>query len=232
MLYSKERRGDIVMKNSTGVIMIAIAAILLSSCGKGDRDVETVETLPYYRTEALIPEWPDNRKDGEFVSEMHSIGNFELLNQNGQKLSNKDMEGKIYVVDFFFTTCPGICPKMTYNMKKLQDRFEYNDNINFLSFSVMPDVDSVEVMKEYAVQYGVTDGKWNLLTGDRKEIYLLARESFFADVDPGNAEDFLHSEKFFLVDGKGNIRGIYNGTVDLEVKKVIEDINMLEGEQA
>jgi len=168
------------------------------------------------------------------VQKNHNIADFNLINQNGKKITNKDYEGKIYIADFFFTRCQNICIAMAYNMSELQEFYKNDTDIMFLSHSVTPLIDSVSVLKEYAMNKGVIDGKWNVTTGKKKHIYELARKSYFAVLDEGNGDenDFIHTEQFILVDKKRRIRGYYDGTNDQEMKKLKEDIVFLKEEEA
>lgn len=168
------------------------------------------------------------------VQKNHSIADFNLINQNGKKITNKDYEGKIYIADFFFTRCQNICIAMAYNMSELQEFYKNDTDIMFLSHSVTPLIDSVSVLKEYAMNKGVIDGKWNVTTGEKKHIYELARKSYFAVLDEGNGDenDFIHTEQFILVDKKRRIRGYYDGTNDQEMEKLKEDIVFLKEEEA
>ena len=163
------------------------------------------------------------------VSKNHTVANFSLTNQNGITITNKDYENKIYVVDFFFTSCPTICPIMTNNMLKIQDEFIDNDDIKLLSMSVTPEIDNVEILKQYAIEKGVNDSKWNITTGPKKHIYELARKSYFAVVEQGDGglQDFIHTPNFILIDTKKQIRGIYDGTDENEILRLIEDIKKL-----
>ncbi|MDG1283553.1 MAG: SCO family protein [Flavobacteriales bacterium] len=160
----------------------------------------------------------------------HFVSDFELINQNGDTITNKDYENKIYVVDFFFTRCGSICPIMTNNMKKIQDKFLENDNLMLLSISVTPNIDNVETLKKYAKSKGVINSKWNIATGNKKHIYELARKSYFAVLKKGDGglQDFIHTPNFILIDKKKQIRGIYDGTDDIEIKRVINDIKTLQ----
>ncbi len=183
--------------------------------------------LPVYNPRDINPELVDSTI--QHLGYNHKIDTFSFKNQNGKTITEKDYEGKIYVADFFFTTCPTICPKMTDNMVWLQDKIKANKKVKLLSFSVTPDIDSVSVLKEYALKKGVIDEKWNLLTGDKKAIYYLARKSFLA-VKTGKPEelyDMVHTENFILVDENNRIRGFYDGTNLEEVKQLLEDINYL-----
>jgi len=168
------------------------------------------------------------------VQKNHNIADFNLINQNGKKITNKDYKDKIYIADFFFTRCQNICIAMAYNMSELQEFYKNDTDIMFLSHSVTPLIDSVAVLKEYAMNKGVIDGKWNVTTGEKKHIYELARKSYFAVLDEGNGDenDFIHTEQFVLVDKKRRIRGYYDGTNDQEMEKLKEDIIFLKEEEA
>jgi len=162
----------------------------------------------------------------------HKVSDFELINQNGETITEADYEGKIYVADFFFTRCVTICPVMTTNMGKLQEAFLNDDDVLFLSHSVTPDIDSVSVLKAYAIDKGVIDAKWNITTGDKKHIYKLARKSYFAVLEDGDGglQDFVHTENFILVDKKKQIRGFYDGTSPEDIERLILDIRILKNE--
>ena len=166
------------------------------------------------------------------INSNHKIGDFSLINQNGKVITQEDYKDKIYVSDFFFTTCPTICPIMTHNMAKIQKEFGEDDSVMLLSHSVTPEIDSVSVLRDYADEKGVIDAKWNVTTGDKKHIYELARKSYFAVVDEGDGgvQDFIHTENFILVDKKRQIRGYYDGTQDEEMDRLIGDIKTLQKE--
>lgn len=159
----------------------------------------------------------------------HTVANFELINQNGQIVTQEDYAGRIYVTDFFFTRCPSICPIMTNHMVLLQEVFRDTEEVMLLSISVTPEMDSVPILKEYALRNGVMDYKWNITTGNKEHIYNLARKSYFAVVDYGDGglQDFIHTPNFVLVDQKKQIRGIYDGTNNDEVHKLIAAIKTL-----
>jgi protein SCO1/2 len=168
--------------------------------------------LPIYTPSDVNPELVDSTI--QHVANKHIISDFKFTNQNGKIVTQKDYEGKIYVADFFFTTCPTICPKMTENMVWLQNQIKNNSKVMLLSHSVTPDVDSVPVLKKYALEKGVIDSKWNLIIGDKKDIYYIARKSYLA-VKTGKPEemyDMVHTENFVLVDSKRRVRGFYDGT--------------------
>lgn len=185
------------------------------------------KTLPIYNPSDVNPELVDTTV--QYVSKYHTIADFSFTNQNGKIITEKDYEGKIYVADFFFTTCGSICPKMTTNLVDVQKAFINNPEVKILSFTVTPEIDSVPVLKEYALKNGVNDLKWNLVTGDKKAIYTMARKSYLA-VKQGKPEeqyDMVHTENFVLVDTKKRVRGFYDGTNKDEIKRLIEDINWL-----
>ncbi|MBA4276844.1 SCO family protein [Flavobacterium sp.] len=185
------------------------------------------KTLPIFNPSDVNPELVDTTV--QYVANKHFISDFSFTNQNGETITQKDYEGKIYVADFFFTTCKSICPKMTTNLVDVQKAFLHNPKVKLLSFSVMPDVDSVSVLKEYAKINGVVDSKWNLVTGDKKAIYTMARKSYLAvkQGKPDEQYDMVHTENFVLVDSKKRVRGFYDGTNKAEIQRLIEDINWL-----
>ena len=163
------------------------------------------------------------------VKKYHTIADFSLTNQNGEKVTNENYKGKIYIADFFFTTCPSICPIMTDNMFKIQKQIVNDDEVMLLSHSVTPDIDSVAQLKKYALEKGVLDRKWNLVTGEKKQIYDLARKSYMAVKTDGDGGpfDMIHTENFMLVDKERRIRGTYDGTNPQEIKKLLSDLKIL-----
>lgn len=184
-------------------------------------------TLPIYNPADFTPELVD--KSLQETSNNHTVADFKLINQNGEVITQEDYKDKIYITDFFFTRCPSICPIMTNNMVIIQKEFLNNRDIMMLSLSVTPDIDSIPVLREYATAKGVIDSKWNITTGDKKHIYELARKSYFAVVEQGDGgmQDFIHTPNFILVDKKKQIRGIYDGTDDEEILRLIKDIHIL-----
>jgi protein SCO1 len=183
--------------------------------------------LPIYNPADVNPELVDSTV--QYVSKYHTIADFSFTNQNGKTITQKDYEGKIYVADFFFTTCGSICPKMTTNLVEVQKAIIDNPKVMLLSHTVFPEVDSVAVLKAYAIKNGVDDSKWNLVTGDKKEIYTMARKSYLAVKlgKPSQLYDMVHTENFVLVDAKRRVRGFYDGTKKEEIQRLIEDINFL-----
>jgi len=185
------------------------------------------KTLPIYNPSMVNPELVDSTV--QYISKYHTIADFSFINQNGKTITQKDYEGKIYVADFFFTTCGSICPKMTTNLAAVQKAFINNPKVMLLSHTVFPETDSVPVLKKYAIKNGVMDSKWNLVTGDKKAIYTMARKSYLA-VKLGKPEelyDMVHTENFVLVDAKKRVRGFYDGTKKEDIQRLIADINFL-----
>ena len=189
--------------------------------------------LPIYSPRDINPELVDSTV--QHIGNNHKIADFAFINQNGKVITQKDYENTVYVADFFFTTCPTICPKMTDNMVWLQNQLKNNPEVKLLSFSVTPDIDTPEVLKKYAIEKGVDDSRWNLVTGNKKDIYYLARKSYLA-VKTGKPEelyDMVHTENFILVDKNKRIRGFYDGTnldqptndpKTKNMKRLLEDI--------
>lgn len=189
--------------------------------------LKPAKTLPIYNPSDVNPELVDSTV--QYISKDHRIADFKFVNQNGKTITQKDYEGKIYVADFFFTTCGSICPKMTTNLAEVQKAIKNNPKVMLLSHTVFPEIDSIPVLKAYALKNGVIDSKWNLVTGDKKEIYTLARKSYLA-VKLGKPEqlyDMVHTENFVLVDQKRRVRGFYDGTKKEDMTRLIDDINFL-----
>jgi len=205
--------------------MIVFSAIVISSFYFMKKPVKS---LPIYSPSMISKELV--AEEIQFVKKYHKIKDFSLLNQNGHKITQEDYNNKIYVADFFFTTCPTICPIMTENMGYLQNKLIDNPEILLVSFSVTPEIDSVQQLKKYAIEKNVIDSKWNLLTGDKKEIYDLARKSYLVAKNDGDGGkyDMIHTENFVLVDKEKRIRGFYDGTNQLEMDKLLNDIRILE----
>lgn len=171
----------------------------------------------------LVPE------EIQHIRKYHTIADFSLTNQNGKIITQEDYKDKIYIADFFFTTCPTICPTMTKNMADIQKEIINDDDVLLLSHSVTPEIDSVAQLKKYALEKGVDDTKWNLLTGDKKQIYDLARKSYLAVKTDGDGGpfDMIHTENFILVDKQKRIRGFYDGTNKEDIKQLLTDLNIL-----
>ena len=185
------------------------------------------KTLPIYNPADVNPELVDSTV--QYKSKYHTIADFSFVNQNGDTITQKNYEGKIYVADFFFTSCGSICPKMTTNLADVQKAVLNNPKVMLLSHTVFPEVDSISVLKAYAIKHGVVDSKWNLVTGDKKEIYTMARKSYLAVKlgRPDQLYDMVHTENFVLVDQKRRVRGFYDGTNKDEIKRLLDDIDFL-----
>ena len=206
------------------VIVTVLSTIILSLFYSA---LKPKKSLPIYNPSMVNPELVDSTV--QYISKYHSIADFSFTNQNGKIITQKDYDGKIYVADFFFTTCGSICPKMTTNLVEVQKVFINNPKVMLLSHTVFPETDSVPILKEYAIKNGVIDSKWNLVTGDKKQIYTMARKSYLA-VKLGKPEelyDMVHTENFVLVDSKRRVRGFYDGTKKEDIERLIEDINFL-----
>lgn len=184
-------------------------------------------TLPIYQPDMVNKELVDTTV--QYVRKYHKVPDFKLVNQNGDTITQKNYEDKIYITDFFFTTCQGICPIMTDHMVKIQEEFKHDPEVLLLSHSVTPEIDSVAQLKKYAEEKGVIDEKWNLVTGDKKQIYDLARKSYLVAKSQGNGGkyDMVHTENFALVDKNKQVRGFYDGTNPEAIEQLVEDVKLL-----
>ncbi len=213
-----------------GVLSVIILSLFYNA-------LKPEKQLPIYTPAMVNPELVDSLVQHKNNKMEHKIADFSFQNQNNKTITQKDYENTIYVADFFFTTCPTICPIMTDNMVWLQDKIKDMPNVKLLSFSVTPDIDTPEVLRKYADEKGVIDSKWNMVTGDKKDIYYLARQSFLAvkTETSGELYDMVHTENFILVDKNGRIRGFYDGTnLDKDkgdntknMQQLLEDIKWL-----
>jgi len=188
------------------------------------------EPLPILNASDLNPELIDSTVS--LADKDHFIGNFNLTNQDGNKVNPLTFKDKVYVANFIFTTCPKMCPLMTSNLRTVYISFKDDPSVSFISHSVTPLEDSVPVLKEFANQYEISGNQWHFVTGDKKDIYNLARKNYFAATTKGDggANDFVHTENFVLIDTKKRIRGIYDGTSFDEIDQLIEDIKILKQE--
>jgi protein SCO1/2 len=200
------------MRHKLIILSLLIASITLS-CSQEKK-------LPF-----LGPKSVDAKGDTVY----HQIPSFRFLNQDSVFVSEKDVAGKVYVADFFFTTCPTICPKMKTQMLRIYERYKDRDEVRILSHSIDPDFDNTSVLKDYAARLHVAAPKWNFLTGDKAAIYTLGQKSYMvsAQQDPNEAGGFVHSGAFILVDKNRHVRGIYDGTVEAEVNHLLEDMEIL-----
>ena len=212
------------LKKSSSVIFL----IMLVCC----RQKPATLPLPFINKPDFTPEWI--KKEDVSYSSIHRIPAFSFIDQDGETVTEKNVDGKIYVADFIFTRCGSICPKMTANMGILQEKYKNDPDVMFLSHSVTPEMDSVPVLKKYAVERGVISGKWHLLTGNKDDIYRLAKKEYYAGDTIGyyqTGNEFLHTENFILVDKHRRIRGVYNGTLPLEMERLADDIGELKKEE-
>lgn len=196
----------------------------------GEKD-SRVSALPYYREATFTPYWWPAGDPA--LDSLHQIPSFALINQEGDTITEQDLRGKVSIANFFFTVCPGICPKMTHNLTLVQKAFRHDPEVLLLSHSVMPAMDSVPVLKAYAEAKGVESGRWHLLTGKREQLYALGRNAYFVEEDLGlakEADEFLHTENLVLIDRDLHIRGIYNGLSKNDIHQLIADIRTLKEE--
>lgn len=185
------------------------------------------QPLPIYQPAMVSEELVDSTIQHQ--KKYHKIADFSLTNQNGETITQNTYKDKIYVADFFFTTCQTICPVMTDHMYQIQKEIVDDNDIMLLSHSVTPIIDSIAQLKKYAKEKGVIDRKWNLVTGNKKQIYELARKSYLAVKTDGNGDqyDMIHTENFLLIDKKRQIRGFYDGTKPKDIEQLLEDIKTL-----
>jgi len=205
------------------IISIIIVSIIYNK-------LNVYQPLPIYQPAMVTNELVDSTI--QHKRKYHKIADFSLINQNGKTITQDDYKDKIYVADFFFTTCQTICPIMTTNMADIQKEILNDDEVLLLSHSVTPKIDSVQQLKRYAIEKGVNDAKWNLVTGDKKQIYELARKSYLAVKTDGNGDeyDMIHTENFMLIDKKRQIRGFYDGTDKEDISRLLDDIKILKNE--
>ncbi len=199
-----------------------LVSLLPSGCGsKADK------ALPVFEPSDIHPSLVDTHLRDKVSP--HHVSDFKLINQFGDTITQKEFSDRIYVVDFFFTRCPTICPVMSLNMAKIQEAFKEENRLLLLSVTVTPEYDSVPVLYEYAQEKGAIPSKWHITTGDKKHIYELARKSYFmvSDEGDGGLQDFIHTANFELIDAAGRIRGIYDGTSLEETERLIADIRSL-----
>ena len=214
--FARYRLFFIVLTVLSGIIIVLMYQAL-----------QPQKRLAIYQPSMVNPDLVDSTL--VYVKKYHSIADFKLINQNGDTVTQEQYAQKIYIADFFFTTCPTICPMMTANMVDIQKIIQDDDEVMLLSHSVTPEIDSVPQLKKYALEKGVIDAKWNLVTGDKKQIYELARKSYLAVLTDGDGGpyDMIHTENFILVDKERRIRGFYDGTSSEEVTQLLEDLKVL-----
>lgn len=203
-----------------------VLSVAVGGCIKSEN---VGQAVPYYNTPDFTPVWLANPGDVE-QKITHRIAAFAFSDQNGQRITEDSVTGKVHIANFFFTACPSICPTMMNQLKAVQDSFKHDNRVVLLSFSVTPWLDSIPRLRRYAGQKGINAKQWHLLTGEKGKIYALARRSYFAEEAIGFTRDsteFLHTEHVLLVDKNRRIRGVYNATLALEVEKLITDTKWL-----
>lgn len=202
--------------------------LLITACNKPVKN----NNLPFYNTPDFTPVWLTPQDDG--YNAIHTIANFSFTNQFGSAITNNSVKGKIYVANFFFTSCRNICPPMMDNLAKVATTFATDSSVLILSHSVTPTRDNADTLFKYATMHHIDGKKWWLLTGNQPAIYKIARQSYFADDDTGynkGSDQFLHTENLVLIDKKGRIRGVYNGSLQIEINTLIDNIKKLEAER-
>ncbi len=206
------------------VVLFILSAIIITIIYQL---LKPAPNLPIYQPSMVNTELVDSTM--QYIRKYHKVADFKLINQNGDTVTQENYKDKIYVADFFFTTCQTICPIMTDHMKKIQEEFKDDDEVLLLSHTVTPKIDSVKQLRKYADKKGVIDSKWNLVTGDKKQIYELARKSYFVVKNQGNGGpyDMIHTENFALIDNQRRIRKFYDGTNPDAIEELIEDIATL-----
>ena len=212
-----------ILQQMTKYLLLFLVITFVGCKNKADQS-----SLPFINKPDFTPEWINPASPA--YNTIHQIPAFSFTDQDGQTITEKTVTGKIYVANFMFTRCASICPKMANNLLMVQEKFKNDENVLILSHSVTPDMDSVPVLKKYANAHGINSGKWHLLTGNQEDIYRLAKKEYFAGNIIGyyqKGNEFLHTENVILLDEKRRIRGIYNGTLPLEMKRLIEDIDIL-----
>ena len=210
------------------IVLLVLSIVIVSIFYK---ILKPREVLPIFQPAQVNVELVDSTI--QHVKKYHTIADFSLINQNGKTVTQDTYNNKIYIADFFFTTCQTICPIMTDHMVILQNQLKLDPDVMLLSHTVTPEIDSVAQLKKYALNKGVLDSKWNLVTGDKKEIYQLARKSYLAvkSNSDGGEYDMIHTENFILIDQKKRIRGYYDGTLEEDIESLLNDIDILKQEQ-
>ncbi len=216
------------LKPSEWIKILVLLGVFVVGTYASYQKLKPKRVLPIYNPVDLNPAVVDD--DLERVGRGHRIGDFDLVDQWGNKADSSLLQGKVYVADFFFTTCPTICIAMGKNFQRIQEAYKDEPRLNLVSHTVMPEIDTVEVMHAYGERMGAIKGKWHLLTGEKEELYRMARRQYFAVMEQGTSfdeHDFIHTENVILVDEKKRIRGFYDGTSDSQMDLLIQDIQIL-----
>ncbi|MEC5171369.1 SCO family protein [Chryseobacterium nepalense] len=199
-----------------------IVFLLLFSCRQKKQDV------PYYNTPDFEPQFLSKEEASDKIN--HTIQNFSFVDQDNRVITDKITDHKIHIASFIFTSCGSICPNMIRNLKLVDRKYKNDPDVILLSFSVTPWIDTSEKLKDFKTKHKITNANWHFLTGNKNEIYSLARKSYFAEEALGFTRDsaeFLHTEHIILVDGQRKIRGIYNGTLQSDMQQLITDIDLI-----
>jgi protein SCO1/2 len=215
------------MKMLLNLIRVFAVVFIMPAMAVPHGEQELAE-LPYYGSAEFTPHW--FKSDSPELADFHQVPEFSFTDQQGESVTLDTVKDKIYVASFFFTSCPGICPRMRSQLSKVQSEFLYDDDVIIISHSIQPGNDTVEVLQQYAQKNGIKAQKWHLVTGEQEQIYALARNAYFANEDLGefvSNEDFLHTENLVLVDKNRHIRGIYNGLNNTSVTNLITDMKLL-----
>lgn len=204
------------------VLILAAAGILAYAFFIYDTN-KPARYLPIYGEKSY------EAKEGKTDTAYHTIPNFSFTNQDGQTVTQKDVEGSIYVTDFFFTTCHSICPIMSSQMERIYTKFKNDPEVKFISHTVDPEIDTVEQLKTYAIKHNADAKQWMFVTGNKKELYEIARTGYLLNAEEGDGgpDDFIHTQNFALIDKDKRIRGFYDGTDSLEINQLIKDIDLL-----
>jgi protein SCO1/2 len=211
------------------IVYLLLSSLFFFSCNKQ----KTNEfSLPYYNEPTFTPIFL-NDSTISLKNITHKIGNFSFLNEDSVLINQNTIDNKIHIANFIFTSCGSICPTMTKNLKIVSDSLSKEKDLVLLSYSVTPWIDKPYILKKYKEKNEISNKNWHFVTGNKADIYTLARQSYFAEEDIGFSKDsteFLHTEHFILVDKTKRIRGVYNGTLSLEMQQLIADFNVLKKE--
>lgn len=226
-MESKDKKNTVINRVNGIMLMTLIAALLVLALGIYRSGKKQVKQLPFLGQCT----YDTIHKSGSFVLDTvhHTVQDFSFTDQAGKTITKNDFKDKIYVADFFFTTCKSICPIMTAQLKRVVAAYINAPGVMFLSHTVYPEHDSVSVLAEYAKKQNADASRWHFVTGNKKELYDMARISYLLSATTGNGDstDFVHTQMFALVDRNSHVRGFYNGTDSVEVDKLIADIDVL-----
>ena len=197
-------------------LICVLTTLLFAACASEP------EELPFYAGLDLTPQWLS--KASREYSKLPVVEDFNLTDQKSRAVSNHALAGKVYVANFFFSTCTNICPTMRTNLTQVQDRFSDNDQVRIISHSIVPAYDDPDVLARYGQINNVDPDFWHLVTGPKEDITELALKSYFVDLSDITAGGYAHTENLVLIDTNGHVRGVYNGTLAFEVENLIADI--------